>query len=244
VNSRAATVYRILVSAAGSDPHAAALLGDYTQQRQEGQGQIAWSLARAGALRPKLRRRDAADIIHALMSPEVYRLLVSDRGWSAERYQQWLTATTDRRQQSIFQVGSLPDSLPSWVDPRLEGCREREHHSFGGVASLGVFGLCGDNPTQCGEAAQQRCGEQPGIGGDETALVHGLAQEILGWAQPPALTDFIPHRSQHSWGVGEQDPPDVMVGATAQETIAACSNRCCAEASGCAVLAISVARRR
>jgi hypothetical protein len=49
-------------------------------------------LARAGALRPKLRQRDAADIIHALMSPEVYRMLVIDRGWSSERYERWLAA--------------------------------------------------------------------------------------------------------------------------------------------------------
>jgi hypothetical protein len=27
------------------------------------------------------------------MSPEVYRLLVGDRGWPAERYERWLAAT-------------------------------------------------------------------------------------------------------------------------------------------------------
>jgi hypothetical protein len=40
-----------------------------------------------------MREREAADIIHALMSPEVYGLLVVDRGWSAERYERWLTGT-------------------------------------------------------------------------------------------------------------------------------------------------------
>ena len=90
IMSRAEPLYRILVSAAGSDPDAAALLAELTRQRQQGQGQIARSLARAGALRPKLRERDAADIIHALTSPEVYRLLVCDRGWSPQRYEQWL----------------------------------------------------------------------------------------------------------------------------------------------------------
>lgn len=50
-------------------------------------------LARAGALRPKLRERDAGDIIHALMSPEVYGLLLVDRGWPPERYEKWLTQT-------------------------------------------------------------------------------------------------------------------------------------------------------
>jgi hypothetical protein len=51
------------------------------------------SLARAHALRPELRERDAADVIHALMSPEVYRLLVGDRGWTPERYREWLATT-------------------------------------------------------------------------------------------------------------------------------------------------------
>jgi AcrR family transcriptional regulator len=93
VNSKTAPIYRILVSAASSDADAATLLDELTRQRQEGQGLIARSLRRAGALRPELRARDAADIIHALMSPEVYRLLVLDRGWKPERYERWLTET-------------------------------------------------------------------------------------------------------------------------------------------------------
>ena len=93
VNSRTAPIYRILVSAAASDPDAAALLDELTRQRQQGQRLIARSLARAGALLPELRERDAADIVHVLMSPEVYRLLVVDRGWQLERYERWLGAT-------------------------------------------------------------------------------------------------------------------------------------------------------
>jgi AcrR family transcriptional regulator len=93
INSRTAGIYRILVSAAASDPDAAGLLDELTRQRQEGQGVIARSLARAGALKPTLRERDAGDIIHALMSPEVYGLLVVDRAWPPERYQTWLTET-------------------------------------------------------------------------------------------------------------------------------------------------------
>jgi AcrR family transcriptional regulator len=91
IMARTEPVYRILVSAAASDRDAAALLAEQTRHRKEGQARIARSLARSGALRPELRERDAADIIHALMSPEVYRLLVGDRGWTPERYQQWLT---------------------------------------------------------------------------------------------------------------------------------------------------------
>ena len=93
INQRTNDVYRVLASAAGSDPAAAELLSEIRQQRDQGQGKIARSLARAHALKPGLRERDAADLIHALMSPEVYRLLVGDRGWTPARYQQWLATT-------------------------------------------------------------------------------------------------------------------------------------------------------
>jgi AcrR family transcriptional regulator len=90
INQRSGQIYQIMASAASSEPEAANLLGQYTQQRQHGQGQIARALARAGALRAELRERGAADIIHVLMSPEVYRLFVTNRGWSPARYEQWL----------------------------------------------------------------------------------------------------------------------------------------------------------
>jgi AcrR family transcriptional regulator len=93
INERTSDVYRVVVSAAGSDPAAAELLDEIRQQRDRGQGQIARSLARARALKPGLRQRDAADLIHALMSPEMYGLLVGDRRWTPERYQQWLATT-------------------------------------------------------------------------------------------------------------------------------------------------------
>jgi AcrR family transcriptional regulator len=91
VNSRTSSIYRILVSAASSDPDAASVLDELTRDRERGQGLLARALAGAGALRPPLQADDAADLIHALMSPEVYRLLVSDRGWPPTRYEAWLT---------------------------------------------------------------------------------------------------------------------------------------------------------
>ena len=90
VNRRVAPLYRILVSAAGTDPDAAILLDELAGQRQRGQRMIAGSLAKAGALRDGLRERDAADLVHALLSPELYQLLVVDRGWKPERYEAWL----------------------------------------------------------------------------------------------------------------------------------------------------------
>ena len=93
INTRAGAVYQVLVSAAQTEPEAAALLDAITRQRHEGQRSLARSLSRKGALRPAVKQRDAEDVIHALMSPEVYRLLVVDRGWTPERYATWLTDT-------------------------------------------------------------------------------------------------------------------------------------------------------
>ena len=90
INARSNDLYRILASAAESEPAAAELFADYQRQRAEGQGRVARSLARTRALRPGLRERDAADLIHALASPELYRLLVVDRGWAHDRYETWL----------------------------------------------------------------------------------------------------------------------------------------------------------
>ena len=116
VNSRTAPIYRILVSAAASDPDAAALLDELTRQRQQGQRMIARSLARAGALLPELRERDAADIVHALMSPEVYRLFVQDRGWKPERYERWLRKTLIDQLLSATDTSSPRAALDATTD--------------------------------------------------------------------------------------------------------------------------------
>jgi AcrR family transcriptional regulator len=93
INARVGPLYRVLVTAAGIDRESAELLDQLTQQRQQGQGMFARSLARSRELRADLREGDAADVIHALVSPEMYRLLVIDRSWTIERYESWLTST-------------------------------------------------------------------------------------------------------------------------------------------------------
>jgi AcrR family transcriptional regulator len=93
VMSRVAPIHAILIGAAGADPDAAALLKESTRQRQQGQGRFARVITRSGAARAGVTERTAADIVHALASPEVYRLLTADRGWTTQRYAAWLTAT-------------------------------------------------------------------------------------------------------------------------------------------------------
>jgi AcrR family transcriptional regulator len=93
INRRTAPIYRVLVSAASADTEVAALLDELTRQRQAGQGRVASALAETNALRSGFDAHDAADIIHALASPELYGLLVIDRSWPPDRYERWLAET-------------------------------------------------------------------------------------------------------------------------------------------------------
>nr|WP_218880799.1 TetR/AcrR family transcriptional regulator [Kineosphaera limosa] len=93
INARIGSVYRVLAAAADAEPGARELLDAIDGQRARGQGELVRSLARDAALRPGLRSREAGDIVHALQSPEVYRMLVVDRGWPPARYERWLTDT-------------------------------------------------------------------------------------------------------------------------------------------------------
>jgi hypothetical protein len=39
--------------------------------------------------RAELSAEHAADVLFGLLSPELYLVLVRDRGWSSERWEQW-----------------------------------------------------------------------------------------------------------------------------------------------------------
>jgi hypothetical protein len=51
-------------------------------------GRPAW--AGPGGLRAGLDPDRARDIVWTLIAPEVYELLVGDRGWSNDEYERWL----------------------------------------------------------------------------------------------------------------------------------------------------------
>jgi hypothetical protein len=94
---RAAAVQNVLLGSADVDPEAAEMLAITRRQRHTGQSRIVRALARSGRLRRDLRPAAAADIVYALMSPELYRIFTVERGWSEERYERWL-ATSLRTQ--------------------------------------------------------------------------------------------------------------------------------------------------
>ena len=64
--------------------------------RYERQEQMIVSLRGAKRLRPELSYRTARDILWMLTGNDVYRMLVCERGWSSQKYQDWLADTLVR----------------------------------------------------------------------------------------------------------------------------------------------------
>jgi AcrR family transcriptional regulator len=87
---RSAPLMGVLASAAEVDREAASALKEVRGQRITGQSRIADALAKRRALREGMRKAEAADIIYAFMSPDMYRVLTLERGWSPDRYENWL----------------------------------------------------------------------------------------------------------------------------------------------------------
>jgi AcrR family transcriptional regulator len=88
---RVAPLDEVLRGAAAVDPDAAELRRDIQlNQRRKAMRQTVRWLAANGPLRDGLSEQDAATVLWTLTSPEVYRLLRVDSGWSRKRYQNWL----------------------------------------------------------------------------------------------------------------------------------------------------------
>lgn len=91
---RDADVIDLLWQAGGGDPDLAAVWRQSHGQQLARQGELLELLAQKGALKSHLTVQTATEIHWALSSPEVYRLLVGERGWTPQRYEDWLAETT------------------------------------------------------------------------------------------------------------------------------------------------------
>ena len=86
----------VMQSAGAIDPEIAELRARMQENRfSKLRTFIEW-LAANGALRRDMDVDEAATIAWTLTSPEVNRLLRDVRGWSSQRYQEWLSATLVR----------------------------------------------------------------------------------------------------------------------------------------------------
>jgi AcrR family transcriptional regulator len=77
-------------------PELAKLEQQRERLRYERQQRMIVSLREAGRLRPDLDYTTARDIFWMLTSRDIYRMLVRERGWSSQKYQDWLADTLVR----------------------------------------------------------------------------------------------------------------------------------------------------
>jgi AcrR family transcriptional regulator len=87
---REASVFAIMVDAAGSDPEIRTLMHEMADQRYQDHHRLAKTLEQTGHLRPDLSSRRAADILGALANEQTYLALVRDRRWPTQDYEDWL----------------------------------------------------------------------------------------------------------------------------------------------------------
>ena len=90
VKERAGSILVVIRDAAPVDADIAELWGRIETDFYANQRAIVASIAQTGSLRKALDVRAAADLMWTLNHPDVWRLLVIERGWSADRFEEWL----------------------------------------------------------------------------------------------------------------------------------------------------------
>ena len=99
---RGADLLEVARAAGTADPDVRALGRAGDERRREGARSRVRSWAALGVLRPGLAETEAADVVWALLGPDVFRLLVLECGWPSGRYEAWLEAELEGLLQERF----------------------------------------------------------------------------------------------------------------------------------------------
>ena len=83
-------MYLAIRDAAATDPDSAALWAEINGRRAANMRNLAADLRATGELRPDLSDDDVADIIWSMNGAEYWVLMVGDRGWSHQRFGEFL----------------------------------------------------------------------------------------------------------------------------------------------------------
>jgi hypothetical protein len=83
-------------SAAKTEPEIAKYIQNMLKERLQNMIRFTQSVAANGPLREGLDEMQAGEITWAMTSPELFQLLTVDRGWTKEKYSQWLADTLIR----------------------------------------------------------------------------------------------------------------------------------------------------
>lgn len=105
INQRVAPLHEAVRNAAATDDDIAELYATLKHQRLAGARITIEALAALGPLRDDVDLDTATDILWALKDPGLWTALVSDRGWTPDRYETWLARTM---QQSLLPSTGTP----------------------------------------------------------------------------------------------------------------------------------------
>ncbi|HEX3393356.1 MAG TPA: TetR/AcrR family transcriptional regulator [Acidimicrobiales bacterium] len=90
IQARMAPLLLALRDASATEADAKQVWGEISDRRAANMRLLAQDLQDAGGLRADLSIDEAADVIWATNSSELYVLLTVDRGWPPDRYERWL----------------------------------------------------------------------------------------------------------------------------------------------------------
>jgi AcrR family transcriptional regulator len=100
---RIANVLNVIRAASPLDSDIAALWERIQSEYRGNQRAIVQSVADKGALRPQLDVELATDILWTINHPDVWHLLVAERGWTPDQYEHW---TADSACSQLLKPGS------------------------------------------------------------------------------------------------------------------------------------------
>jgi AcrR family transcriptional regulator len=90
VKTRSGDLLEVIRNAASADAEIAVLWGEIEAKLLDVQRSVVEQLVESKALTSGLDAGTATDILWTLNHPSVWRLLVRERGWTAEQYERWL----------------------------------------------------------------------------------------------------------------------------------------------------------
>jgi len=93
IQGRMAPLFMALRDASATEPEAKEVWRAISDRRAANMRKLATELRAAGGLRAGLSIDEAADVIWATNSSELYVLLTAERGWSPDQYEHWLADT-------------------------------------------------------------------------------------------------------------------------------------------------------
>lgn len=96
IAGRLTPLFLVMRDVAGSVPEIAAMRDEMAERRAANMRLFATDLAASGELRPDLSLDEIADVVWATSAVEFSATLIRERGWTPERFEEWL-ATTWRR---------------------------------------------------------------------------------------------------------------------------------------------------